>query len=166
MTRPQLSGFPQLVREHQAAVRSFLRRICWNFGEADDLAQETFITAWQQLHRFKGDSTFRSWLCGIAWRKALASGRAHSRRLARETAAAREQEEIEHPGHEARLDLGTALASLSEAQRAVVALCWGSGFSHDEAAAALGLPVGTVKSHSIRARERLKVLLERQDGSV
>lgn len=165
MTPPHPTGFPQLVREHQAAIRSFLRRICLNFDEADDLAQETFITAWQQLHRFRGDSTFRSWLCGIAWRKALGSKRAHSRRSAREAAAADEPDVVERPDHEARLDMRTALASLSEAQRAVVALCWGSGFSHEEAAAALVLPVGTIKSHSTRARERLQILLERKDGA-
>ena len=165
MTPPHLAGFPELVREHQGAIRSFLRRICRNFDEADDLAQETFITAWQQLPRFRGDSTLRSWLCGIAWRKALGSIRAHSRRSAREAAAAGEPAAVEHPDHEARLDMRTALASLPEAQRAVVALCWGAGFSHEEAAAALALPVGTIKSHSTRARERLQNLLEGKDGS-
>jgi RNA polymerase sigma factor (sigma-70 family) len=162
---PRPSGFADLVREHQGPLRSFLRRVCWSFEEADDLAQETFITAWQQLGRFRGDSSFRSWLFGIGYRKALASGRARSRRLARETELADAAEPAEAVPAEVRIDLKRALASLSEAQQAAVALCWGSGFSHEEAAGTLELPLGTVKSHLNRARDRMRAELENEDGT-
>jgi RNA polymerase sigma factor (sigma-70 family) len=162
---PRPSGFADLVREHQGPLRSFLRRVCWSFEEADDLAQESFITAWQQLGRFRGDSSFRSWLFGIGYRKALASGRARSRRAAREAAAAEASAPAEGMPAESRLDVRRAFAALSEAQRAAVALCWGSGFSHEEAAGTLELPLGTVKSHLNRARDRMRAELENEDGT-
>ena len=164
MGPPRPSGFADLVREHQGPLRSFLRRFCWSFEEADDLAQETFIAAWQQLGRFRGESSFRSWLFGIGYRKALAGGRSRSRRIARETQAAEAGEAAAPMPAELRLDLARALQSLSEPQRAAVALCWGSGFSHDEAADALGQPLGTLKSHLNRARERLRAELENGNG--
>ena len=63
-------AFGRLVDAHQQAVRAFLRRLCRDQAEADDLAQETFVTAWQSLARFRGEASLRSWLCAIAWRKA------------------------------------------------------------------------------------------------
>ena len=164
MPPPRPSGFADLVREHQGPLRSFLRRFCWSFDEADDLAQETFIAAWQQLDRFRGESSFRSWLFGIGYRKALASGRSRSRRMAREAQVADADEPAAPMPAELRLDLMRALQTLSEPQRAAVALCWGSGFSHEEAAETLGQPLGTVKSHLNRARERLRAELETDNG--
>ena len=165
MGPPRPSGFADLVREHQGPLRSFLRRLCRSYEEADDLAQETFLAAWQQLGRFRGDSSFRSWLFGIAYHKALASGRARSRRATREGAAAEASAPVEGMPAELRVDVQRAFAALSEAQQAAVALCWGSGFSHEEAAQALDLPLGTVKSHLNRARDRMRAELERQDGT-
>jgi RNA polymerase sigma-70 factor (ECF subfamily) len=165
MRPPRPPGFATLVREHQGQLRAFLRRVCWSFDQADDLAQETFITAWQNLGRFRGDSSFRSWLFGIGYRKALASGRTRSRRAAREAEAAAAGAATEPVPPELRLDLQSALATLSEAQQAAVALCWGSGFSHEEAAQTLELPLGTVKSHLSRAREKMRAKLESSDGT-
>jgi RNA polymerase sigma-70 factor (ECF subfamily) len=54
------------------------------------------------------------------------------------------------------MDLDTALTALSVAERACVTLCFGAGMSHAEAAEALNIPLGTVKSHVKRALERLK----------
>src|SRR5258708_3707712 len=56
-------AFDRIVIRHQQAVRSFLRRLCGNAAEADDLAQETFVAAWTGLWRFKGGSSLRSWVC-------------------------------------------------------------------------------------------------------
>lgn len=59
---------------------------------------------------------------------------------------------------EARMDLDKVMGVLSPEQRAAMALCYGEGMSHAEAAEALGLPLGTVKSHVVRGRA--KVLAE------
>ena len=65
---------------------------------------------------------------------------------------------------EDRLGLEQALADLSPDQKAAVVLCLGEGWTHGEAAAALGLPLGTVKSHVARGRDRLLAALQSQAG--
>jgi len=147
-------AFRQLVARHQQAVRSFLRRFLNNAADADDLAQETFLAAWSRLWRYRGAASFRSWLCAIAWNKALSFSRSRGR----------ERRRVEGLGPptaasggctDARLDLERALRGLPADQRAAVALCLGGEFSHAEAAEVLGLPLGTIKSHVQRGRAKL-----------
>jgi RNA polymerase sigma-70 factor (ECF subfamily) len=145
-----------LVAEHQQAVRGFLRRFVGRWGEADDLAQEAFLTAWSRLDRFEGRSSFRSWVCGIGYRIARDAHRSHVRAAVRETDWAELQGSAEGSAPlEDRIALADAMAALPQDQRAAVALCLGEGFSHGEAAEILRLPLGTVKSHVTRGRERL-----------
>jgi RNA polymerase sigma-70 factor (ECF subfamily) len=115
-----------------------------------------------RLDSFRPGESFRAWLCGVAWRKWLARSRAERRRLRRETAAA--APDTAPPSHpDQRLDAAAALGALAPEQRAAVALCLAAEFSHSEAAAALGLPLGTVKSHVARGRARLLELLDGAD---
>ena len=148
------AAFERLVSRHQQAVRSFLRRLCGDAADADDLAQDTFLAAWAGLWRYRGGATVRSWLCGIAWRKHLDFQRSRRRSAARE-AATHDPSEARAEPLDARLDLTAALMRLPGDQRAAVALCLGSDFSHAEAAEALGLPLGTIKSHVTRGRAKL-----------
>lgn len=155
------AAFGRLVDRHQRAVRAFLRRSCGDAAEADDLAQETFIAAWERIGRFRGESSVRSWFCGIAWRKLMTAKRGWFRSKKRdgdylETEAL---ERGEGAGADERIALERALAGLPTEQRAAVALCLGGGFSHAEAAEALGLPLGTVKSHVTRGKTRLMQVL-------
>lgn len=154
-------AFGRLVDRHQRAVRAFLRRALGNEAEADDLAQEAFVTAWERIGAYRGEAAFRTWLCGIAWRKLATARRSWARSSRRETEWM-ETEALERPtGGQAdqRLALEAALASLPLEQRAAVALCLGGEFSHAEAAQALNLPLGTVKSHVARGRTRLLQVL-------
>lgn len=154
-------AFNTIVDRHQQAVRTFLRRVMGNEADADDLAQDTFLIAWRQARSFRGESSVRSWLCGIAWRKAKeaqrtwARGRVrdseHHSRLASDTGTARMED---------RLTVRRALAALPLEQRAAVTLCLVCGFSHSEAAVILGAALGTVKSHVQRGRERLIKAIE------
>ncbi len=158
------AAFSRLVAMHQQALRSFVARICNNRDLADDLAQETFVAAWSGLRHFQGRSSFRSWLCGIAYRKALSHTRSALRTQRREAEGYRHG-----PPEDAavrlddQLDLTAALRRLPPEQRAALALCYGASFSHAEAAAALGLPLGTVKSHVSRGRVRMLELLRISD---
>lgn len=150
-------AFGRLVERHQRAVRAFLRRACGDATEAEDLAQETFITAWDLIGRFRGEATVRTWFCGIAWRKLMTARRSWFRSRRRD-AAYLETESLERgegAGAEDRIALEQALAGLPIDQRAAVALCLGGDFSHAEAADVLGLPLGTVKSHVTRGKARL-----------
>ena len=130
-------AFNILVDRHQQAVRTFLRRLLGNDADADDMAQETFLAAWTHARSFR-DGDVRSWLCGIAWRKA------------------------KEASIEDRLAVKAALQALPLEQRAALTLCLICGFSHAEAAKILGAALGTVKSHVLRGRERLREAIERK----
>src|SRR5215831_2383269 len=78
-------AFNSLVDRHQQAIRVFLRRLLGNDADADDMAQETFLAAWTHARSFKGQANVRSWLCGIAWRKAKGAQRSWFRGRARDT---------------------------------------------------------------------------------
>jgi RNA polymerase sigma factor (sigma-70 family) len=158
-------AFAALVDAHQQAVRGFLRRFIGGWTDADDIAQEAFVTAWRKLHRFEARSSFRSWVSGIAFRIARDARRAHGRAVARDGAWLAQQEGGgDGAPLEDRIALADAMAALPEDQRAAVALCLGEGFSHAEAAVILKAPLGTVKSHVTRGRERLLRALESKDG--
>lgn len=151
-------AFSQLVERHQQAVRGFLRRVCADPSDADDLAQETFLTAWSSLLLYRGGASLRSWLCAIAWKKSLTLRRSRGRERRRHDSL-EQSPPAGALGHEARIDLAAALRALPDEQRAAVALCLGGDFSHAEAAEALGLPLGTIKSHVQRGRAKLLVVL-------
>lgn len=158
-------AFAALTDTHQHAVRGFLRRYVGAWSDADDLAQEAFVTAWLKLGRFKGEASFRTWVTGIGYRLARDARRSRVRAEARDHAwlEHQEREHVEGVPLEDRLALAHAMFTLPEDQRAAVALCLGEGFSHSEAAEALSMPIGTVKSHVTRGRERLLKALEAKD---
>ena len=151
-------AFNRLVDRHQQAVRQFLRRVVGP-NDADDVAQETFLAVWTQARSFRGGAAVRTWLLGIAWHKAKDLQRTWFRRRRRDTAW--QHETVEHlaDAGETRLALAQALVSLSMDQRAAVMLCLAYGCSHGEAADVLRMPLGTVKSHVTRGRERLRAVL-------
>ena len=160
-------AFAELVRRHQAAVRALLRRlVSGDAARADDLAQETFVKAYLKLATFRGDASLGTWLYRIAVNTYLAD----QRRAARRERPAGPDPEDERAGatdlrprpadHTAlQVDLERAMASLPEAERAAIALCYAAGLSHAEAAAVLGLPVGTVKTHILRGKQKLRPLM-------
>jgi len=159
-------AFAALVDAHQQAVRGFLRRFSGHWADADDIAQEAFVIAWRKLSQFEGRSSFRSWVCGVGMRLARDAKRSHTRATTRDSTWLQERDADARDGAplEDRMALADAMAALPDDQRAAVALCLGEGFSHAEAAAILKLPLGTVKSHVTRGRERLLRALELKDG--
>jgi len=152
------AAFGRLVERHQQGLRGFLRRAAG--PDADDVAQEAFVTAWSSLGRLRDDEGFRPWLYGIAWRKALGLHRSAVR------SARRDQDWVEEREGQGggldpadRMALEAAMAQLPADQRAAVALCLAQGWSHGEAAKALGMPLGTIKSHVARGRDKLLSVL-------
>jgi len=150
------AAFARLVDRHQGALRGFLRR-AHGWAEADDIAQDALVTAWSSLNRLRDDEGFRPWLFGIAWKKAQTAARSARRSAVRDHdwAATEAQQAPDGVGPEEQMALEAAMAQLSPEQRAAVTLCLAEGWSHGEAAQALGLPLGTVKSHVTRGRDRL-----------
>ncbi|HRO32684.1 MAG TPA: RNA polymerase sigma factor [Brevundimonas sp.] len=159
-------AFARLVQQHQAPVRAFLRRtLGGGWAEADDVAQDTFIAAWTTLRALKEPARFRSWLLGVAWRRAQDHIRSRRRGAARDAAWLEAAETPPGVSHEDRMAMARAMGDLAPDVRACVALCLADGWSHSEAASALGLPLGTVKSHVARGRTRLLAALGGSDDA-
>jgi RNA polymerase sigma factor (sigma-70 family) len=151
-------AFGVLMRTHQAQIRGFLLRLTGgDHAFADDLAQETFLAAFRKLAQFRSDGSFAGWLCRIAYSRFLMEVR--RRKPPPDGDAEGEFAHADSPSL-ARLDLERAMQRLAPAERAALTLCYALGFSHDEAAGILKLPLGTLKSHVLRGREKLKRLLE------
>jgi RNA polymerase sigma-70 factor (ECF subfamily) len=152
-------AFGELVARHENRLRAFLSRLAGpELG--DELAQQSFVKAWESLGRFRGESLFSSWLCAIGWRSFVD----HVRKE-RSEARKREGEGIVAPasapmGSDAKLDLDRALARLDPLERASLILCEGHGWSHVEAAGILRIPLGTLKGAVARAKRKCRAILE------
>lgn len=165
-------AYAELVRRHQSAVRACLRRLtAGNHALADDLAQETFVLAWRNLKSFRQEARFSTWLYRIATNCWLADARKRKETLLGDADAdvAEDGEDggvsegggaPDHArGAALRIDMERAMAVLSEAERAAIVQCYHNDLSHEEAAFVLGCPVGTVKTHVHRAKQKLKAAL-------
>jgi len=162
-------AFSELVRRHQSAVRALLRRLAaGNHALAEDLAQETFLLAYRNLRSFRQDAKFSTWLYRIATNAFLAHNRKRTEALLGDEANDVPDEESNDPGRHSEdhagaavlsIDMTRALATLSEGERAAIVHCYYNDLSHEEAAYVLGCPVGTVKTHILRAKQKLKASL-------
>lgn len=147
---------------HQGAVRAFLMRLCRNSALADDLAQETFLSAYRRLASFLQTGSFTSWLYGIAYRCFLQHQRREKRALEVHTQfhlqVSGDEEYYDHLEPLQR-DLEKALMRLEATQAAAISLNISIGFSHAEVAEIMDMPLGTVKSHISRGLEKLREFL-------
>lgn len=152
-------AFGELVRRHGSGVRQLLRRMGAQPAESDDVAQDAFLAAFERIAEFRGEGTFAGWVKRIAARQYLR--RAQKDRRFGGFAADDAEAALEAPSGDVdhRIDLDEALKLLSEPERLCVSMCYGAGLSHGEAAEALNLPLGTVKSHVKRGLEKLRARL-------
>ena len=160
-------AFSELVRRHQSAVRATLRRLTsGNHALADDLAQETFMLAYRNLKSFRQEAQFSTWLYRIATNAYLADARKRKEELLgdRDSDVVGDEDDDADPatatgdharGAALKLDMERALAVLSEGERAAIVQCYHNDLSHEEAAYVLNCPVGTVKTHILRAKKKL-----------
>jgi RNA polymerase sigma-70 factor (ECF subfamily) len=154
------AAFGELVRRHGSAVRGLLRRMGAEPSAADDVAQDAFLAAFEQIAEFRGEGAFRAWVSRIAARLYVKRWRREARvDLMADTDDAAGAEVAPGPNADARIDLEEALKALSPVERVCVSLCYGAGLSHAEAAAALNAPLGTVKSHVKRGLDKLRARL-------
>ena len=147
--------FGELVRRHGSAVRALLRRMGAQGSEADDVAQDAFLHAFEKCADFRGEGTFAAWVKRIAARLYL-KRKSRDARYVAEIESKEVAAPVDTPG---LVDLDEALKSLSETERLCVSLCHGAGLSHPEIAAAMNLPLGTVKSHVKRGLDKLRARL-------
>src|SRR5690349_6341869 len=165
-------AFAELVKRHQSSVRACLRKLtAGNHALADDLAQDTFVLAWRNLKSFRQEARFSTWLYRIATNCWLAQARKRHEELLgeRDDEIGEDEADAVAPGfgegadHAAtatmKIDLERAMARLSDAERAAIVQCYHNDLSHEEAAFVLGIPVGTVKTHVLRAKQKLRTAL-------
>jgi len=155
------SAFGELVLRHQSAVRHFLRHLCGDAAQADDLAQDAFVEAHRSLRGFRSESPFLTWLLGIAHNRYR-----NARRLKREVLFApadlpeTDSAASEQQGVDLRADLADALRRLGPEEQTALRLFYQQGLGHPEIASVTGWPLGTVKTHLARAKEKLRPLLQ------
>ena len=148
-------AFAELVRRHQSAVRGLLRRLCaGDAAQADDLAQETFLKAYRSLRTWRGEGRLSTWLYRIAWNGWASQARRLPAPEAEAPAPPRDAEAVID-----RHDLERAMGRLRQEERAALALAYGQDVSHEEAAAILDCPVGTLKTNILRGKEKLRRIL-------
>jgi RNA polymerase sigma-70 factor (ECF subfamily) len=178
LVRASLNGdteaFGQLVRCYQDRLYPTLLRLTGSPDDALDLLQDAFIRAYQKLDRFRGQSSFFTWVYRIAVNLAL-SERRHRKCMPhctstgdldqyemRSSVESRDPSlSLEQVEEEQRIQ--RALMQLPEEGRAIVVLRDLDGLSYEEIAEALQVPIGTVRSRLHRARCGLRQVLERSE---
>lgn len=159
-----MAAFEHLYRSHVGRVYGLCLRMTGHPDRAEDLTQETFVSAWRSLPAFEGRSGFGTWLHRIAVNAVLARGRSpQGRGEVSYTNDAGQDREFETPDEmdaAIPLDLERAIETLPAGARDVLVLHGVYGYSHEEAADMLGVAVGTCKAQLHRAR---RLLRERMD---
>jgi RNA polymerase sigma-70 factor (ECF subfamily) len=164
--RGSSAAFEALYRNHVGHVYGLCLRMTANRATAEDCTQEAFIQAWRSLPAFEGRAAFGTWLHRIAVNAVLAQGRRRREQVgadvpADEAAGALPDPSASNDG--GVLDLEAAIASLPAGARQVLVLVGVYGYSHEEAAALLGIAVGTCKSQLHRARQLLEARLQARE---
>ena len=167
-------AFAELVKRHQSSVRACLRKLtAGNHALADDLAQETFVLAWRNLKSFRQEARFSTWLYRIATNCWLANARKRKDVLLGDRGEDAERDDDDEDAMSAlgasvgdashatslRMDMARAMRVLSDGERAAIVQCYDNDLTHEEAAYVLGIPVGTVKTHILRAKKKLKAAM-------
>jgi RNA polymerase sigma-70 factor (ECF subfamily) len=169
-----LNAYDELVRRYQERIYATIYHMTANHEDANDLAQETFIKAYQAFPSFKGDSSFFTWLYRIAINKTI--NFLKQRRNKNNLSLNDLDFNAEHDPvlvalvsdrtprrdvHLAELQekLNTAMLQLSETHRLVVTLHDVQGLAHEEIARIMGCNVGTVRSRLFYARQQLQAYL-------
>jgi RNA polymerase sigma-70 factor (ECF subfamily) len=177
--RGNREAFDELVRRYQPRMFQLVRILTSGDAEAEDLVQDTFVRAYRAVGRFRGDSTFRTWLHRIAVNVVRThAARRKNRGERRSPGYARGEpldpdrgdddaaigraatnEDLENAVVQRRM-IDQALARLPPELRLLITLRDIQGLDYREIARITGLPIGTVESRIFRGRRRLRPMLE------
>lgn len=149
------SAFGALVRKYQSPLRRYLYNLTEGNGSlADDISQETFIKAFTSLKSFKGLGSFRGWLFRIAYCQFIDT----KRTFRYNTDIEEINLDYKHVGQKYEI-LAQTLSVLSDVERNLIILHYIEECSHSEIAKITELPLGTVKTHLVKAKVKLKKYL-------
>ena len=153
-----VDSFAELVRGYQTPVYRFLRHFLGDATMAEDVAQETFVRAYQRLGSFRFQSKFSTWVFSIARNAGVDAVRSQGRRLRLVDRADPPSPSVDPA---ASAEVAASLAALAPRLREPLLLVEVLGLSYREAASVLGVPEGTVKSRVFHAREALAAWFEK-----
>jgi RNA polymerase sigma-70 factor, ECF subfamily len=169
-------AYAELVAEHERMVYQLALNLLGDREEALDVSQEVFLRVFRMLHRFRGQSSLRTWIFRIVVNQARNRQRWWHRRHVRQQVSldlhieqhgelAARQDAASAPDRaldrkQLAAQLRRALESLPFDQRTVIVLREVDGLSYDEIAFSLGITLGTVKARLTRARQALRACLQ------
>jgi RNA polymerase sigma factor (sigma-70 family) len=179
---PTEPSFEQVVRDHQQMVFRTLTRLTGHTDNVDDLAQDVFLRLYRALPSFRGEALVSTYLYRITvnvaqdeWkrrqridRKNISLSEEHGDRQGStwtweerlEDPTPNALQSLEHSEFQQRVE--TNLSQLSQVERTILVLYHQEERSYDQIAAALGIPIGTVRTHLHRGRKKLKDAIARQ----
>jgi len=165
------AAFGELVSRHQQAVRRAALSAVGSPADADDVAQEAFLLAYQRLKTFRGESAFKTWMLSITWNQAINHRRKSSRWWKRFVSVESEEgvpfeslhfastapspEDLAVHGQR-REEIRQAIRALPETLRDALLLAQSGEYSYDEIGAMVNAKTGTIKWRVSEARRRVK----------
>jgi len=160
-------AFDQLVARHQSAVYRAALAALRVREDAEEVAQDAFIRAWRALDRFRGESSFRTWILRITWNRAISKRRGLAGWFRRATpiddvaepAAADDSQHAAVQNAELHAQIVSAIHALSPKLRDALLLAQSGDYQYDEIARMLGVPLGTVKWRISEARRKVREAL-------
>jgi RNA polymerase sigma-70 factor (ECF subfamily) len=172
-------AYGELVMLHERVVLRTAMAALGVREDAEDVAQEAFVLAWQHLPRFRGDATFRTWVLTIVWRRALDRRRSrqrwwHRSRPSSDAAQADGVSDLPATGADPeRMAMGADLIrraqheirQLSPKLRDTLLLAASGEHTYEEIAAMLRIPLGTVKWRVAEARRIVSATLTSRGGA-
>jgi RNA polymerase sigma-70 factor (ECF subfamily) len=155
------SAFEKLYRRNVSKIYSLCLRIIADRSRAEELTQDVFVRAWENISSFRGESLFSTWLYRLAVNVVLVELRSAKRRAKRflrfgDVLKFIKKDEL---NHQSTMDIEKALTTLPEKARLVFILHDVEGYKHDEISKMLGIAPGTAKAQLHRARKLLREVL-------
>lgn len=148
-------AFDQLVRKYQSPVRRFfLNQTLGDEQLSDDLAQETFIKAYVNITKFRGMSSFSTWLMRIAYNVFYDDVRSRKQTDDIDTSSAMRQSSNSDDSN-LKMDIHAALALLKPDERTCITLQLIDGYPIDQISKITGMNENTVKSHLKRGKDKM-----------
>ncbi|MDR3690436.1 MAG: sigma-70 family RNA polymerase sigma factor [Fimbriimonas sp.] len=172
------SAFNSLIRKHETRAYQYAFRLTRSPEEAADVVADAFVRIYNALHNFKGQSAFTTWMyriltnCYLDVKKKERNKQTTSLESVLQTSDGEVERQIEDEGPSPYEDtersmreqsIEIAVSHLPEYQRAMIVMYHAESMTYEEIAAALDLPVGTVKSRLNRARVSLRELLVKDE---
>ena len=170
-----LAAFDELIQRYQQRVYATVYHMTSSHEDADDLTQESFIKAYKALKRFKGESSFYTWIYRIAVNRTINFLKQRKRKSYHMSLNDMDMQVEKHadllmfisdntPRRDVRLNelqekMNEAMQKLSETHRLTVTLHDVQGMSHEEIGKIMDCNTGTVRSRLFYARQQLQALL-------